>query len=384
VHHVIDALGVGGGAEHSLATLLPRLRDRGIESTVTTLIPRAVPGLRAELVEQGFDVEILDATSWPGRVRALRRRVREVQPDVVHATLVNSCLVARFAGIGSDIPLVNSLVNTSYDPIRIQELGVPGWKLGIVRAVDGFTGRHLVDAFHAITETVRQEGIDVLGLDPAKIVVIPRGRAAQDLGDPGLARRERTRSALGIGPDADVVLAVGRQDHQKGHAGLVHAFARVRAARPDAVLLIAGRDGSATAELHEAIRTEGLEGSDAVRLLGHRTDVADLIAASDLFAFPSLYEGLGCSLIEAMALAVPIVGSDAPAVAEVIEHGHCGVVVPRAADEDLAEALGSLLADPDRRAELGRHGREEFLARYELDRVVDATVALYERVAAKH
>ena len=138
VLHVIDALGVGGGAEHSLAMMLPLLRDRGISSSVACLIPRQ-GGLQKELQEQGFSVEVLPTRSWPGRVRALRRKVIAESPDIVHATLFNSCLAARLACIGLGVARVDSLVNTSYDRVRSARLTVPKWKLWVVRQLDALT-----------------------------------------------------------------------------------------------------------------------------------------------------------------------------------------------------------------------------------------------------
>lgn len=377
VLHVIDALGVGGGAEHSLASLLPRLRDRGVSSSVAVLLPR-VGGLQAQVVEEGFAVDVLPGPGRPGQVRSLRRRIRAERPDLVHATLVNASLVARAATLGTGVPLVNSFVNTTYDPVRVELMGLSRRKLAVVRAVDGLTARHRVDRAHVLTEAVRDEVVHALGVDAARTTVVPRGRDGAQLGIRTPERRARTRRALGIGPEVPVVLNVGRQDAQKGQVALVEAVAALGDEHRDVVLLIAGRPGSATAHLEAAIATSGL--GDRVRLLGHRTDVPDLLGAADVFAFPSWYEGLGCVLIEAMALEVPTIGSDAAAVVEVLEGGALGEVVTRGDGPALTAALHRLLTDPDRGRELARRARTRFLERYDLDRVADATVALYAEV----
>lgn len=380
VLHVIDALGLGGGAEHSLAALLPLLRDRGVESVVVTLVPRAV-GLQGTLRDEGFDVRVLPSMAWPARIRDLRTLVLSEAPDVVHATLFNACLATRLATIGVGIPRLNSLVNTSYDPVRIADLGIAPWKMGVMRRIDGFTARHLVDCFHTLTDAVADEAVDVLGVDRSKITVIPRGRSTAALGRRDQARRHDVRVGLGLEDDVPLVLTMGRQDDQKGHAGLVRAFATVVASHPRAQLLIAGRDGSATPALRQAIAASAVAAH--IHELGHRSDAPDLYAAADIFAFPSLYEGLGCSLIEAMALEAPIVGSDAPAIDEVLEHGELGVVVPRGDDVALGRAISDLLDDPARRGDLGRRGRARFEERYEIDRVADATVELYRSLVSR-
>ncbi len=376
---MIDALGLGGGAEHSMASTLPLLREHGVDSAVRCIHPRE-GGLQAELASHGFDVQVLPGHSWLARARALRQEVRRLSPDVVHATLLHSCLLTRVALIGLGVARIDSLVNTSYDPVRRKILGIPGWKLRIFQAVDGITARHLGGHFHVITETVRAEATDMLGIDPAQITVIGRGRSGALLGDRTPERRAQVRSALGLEPDAPVVLAVGRQDAQKAHDLLVRAFDLVLQSHPDAHLLMAGRPGDATEKLNDAIRDSA--DPERVHLLGHRPDVPDLFATADVFAFPSLYEGLGCSLVEAMALATPIVGSDAPAIAEVLDHGRYGMVVPRQDEVALSEAISSLLDDPARGEALGERARQRFLEHYELDQVVGATVAMYRDVVA--
>lgn len=380
VLHVIDALGVGGGAEHSLVAQLPLLRRLGVTSSVACIFPRE-GGLQADLRAQGFDVEVLPATSWPGRIQTLRRKIEAEAPDLVHATLLSSCLLTRLACVGLRIPQINSLVSTSYDPARVSERTIHPWKLRAVQTIDEFSARNLVEHFHAITDAVRREAIEVLGIEPQRVTVIPRGRSAALLGEASPARRREARWRLGIGEDTPVVLNVGRQDHPKAQDHLIRAFARLQADWPDAVLLIAGREGAATPRIQQALTDAGI--GDAVRLLGHRTDIPDLLAASDVFAFPSLYEGLGCSLIEAMALSTPIVGSDADAIAEVLDGGNYGIVVPRGDEVGLAETMAELLSDPTRRVELARRARGRFLERYELDRVVEATAEMYEAVLAR-
>jgi glycosyltransferase involved in cell wall biosynthesis len=377
VLHVIDALGVGGGAEHALAGMLPLLRERGIESSVACLIPRK-GGLQESLREQGFPVEVLAARSSVGRVRTLRHKVQNEAPDLVHATLFNACLATRFACAGLDVARLDSLVNTSYDPVRTSQLRIPAWKLRGVRMLDGATARQLGGHFHAITETVRDEAIEVLGLSPDRITVIPRGRSAVALGERTPERRQAARARLGLATDAPVLLNVGRQDSQKAQVELVKAFALVLASTPGAVLLIAGREGDASQRLRSTIAQHGL--TNSVRLLGHRRDVADLYVASDLFVFPSHYEGLGSAIIEAMALGVPVVGSDAPAIREVLGHGRYGVIVPRGDVEELSRAVLALLLDSGGRRALRSRARGRFKEAYELQAVAEATVGLYHRI----
>jgi len=375
--HVIDALGLGGGAEQALAVMLPLLRDRGIDSSVVCLIPR-VGGIQERLRGEGFQVEVLGPTTLPGRVAALRSKIAKESPDVVHSTLFNASIVSRLALLRRPERLINSLVNTSYDPIRVQQLGLSPKRLGIVRRVDGFTARARVDRVHAITHAVEAEATAVLGMNPDRVDVIPRGRSVDALSMPKPAEREALRAGLGLGRTTPVVVTVGRQDAQKNQPGLVRAWPRVLDRQPDAVLLLVGREGDATDELVQSIKNVNL--GTHIRLLGHRDDARALIAVADVFAFPSHYEGLGSVLIEAMALGTPIVGSDAPAVAEVLGGGRFGVVTPRGDEAGLARAIVDLLGDPASQSVLTKAARSQFEQYYELGLVADATVDMYERV----
>jgi glycosyltransferase involved in cell wall biosynthesis len=119
----------------------------------------------------------------------------------------------------------------------------------------------------------------------------------------------------------------------------------------------------------------------SVHLLGHRDDVPDLLVAADAFVFPSVFEGLGCAVLEAFALEVPVVASDAPALVEVLEDGALGMLAPRNDPGAFAEAIEQLQRDPTHAQAMAVRAHARFRERYELGAVIDATVLLYERVA---
>ena len=152
---------------------------------------------------------------------------------------------------------------------------------------------------------------------PDKIAVILPGRDADRLGQTTPERRKRARARLGLRDDQYVLVNIGRQDYQKAQRYLLEALASVVRDHRNIVLLVAGRAGDASADLRDLIHDRKLERH--VRLLGHRDDVPDVLAASDLFVFPSLYEGLPGAVIEAMALGLPIVASDIEPVRELVD-----------------------------------------------------------------
>ncbi len=371
---VLNGLGTGG-AERSTAESIEPLRRRGVDVEVACLFRRRV-GVEAQV---DATVHHLDGPNLAHKVAALRRLIRARRPAVVHTAIFEADLAGRLAAARTATPVLTSLVNTSYSPSRHDDPRLRRWKLEAARLVDGGSGRLLTDHFHAITRAVADAAVDHLGLRPERITVIPRGRSRGRLGEPGPERRGTVRHRLGLAEGTPMVLAVGRQEFQKDHVSLVRAFASLRDRGVDARLVLAGRQGSASAELQRAVDASGHERH--IALLGHVDDVPDLLVAADAFAFPSRYEGLGGALIEAMGLGAPIVTTDLAVTREVA--ADAAVYVPPADPGSLGDALAMLLADEDLRADLGARGRRRFATCFELEAIMDRMAELYAQVAAR-
>ena len=173
-----------------------------------------------------------------------------------------------------------------------------------------------------------------------------------------------------------LVLAVGRHDAAKGLDVLIRAVPRLRARVPDVQVLVAGRTGSHSDELLRLVGVMSV--GDVVRFLGHRDDVADLLAAADVLAFPSRREGLPGTLIEALALQCPVVATDLANVVEVM--GGCAAALVPVDDPDaLAAALADALQDPLRVRELAVAGRQRFERMFTIEQSAAGMLAFYER-----
>ncbi|MGH9268216.1 MAG: glycosyltransferase family 4 protein, partial [Acidimicrobiales bacterium] len=338
---VIDSLVASGGAEQSIASIAPELIRRGMQVDVAYLHDR--PGLQPQLSAAGASLFYI--SGGPARaVPRLAELVRRRQVDLVHTTLFEADLAGRLAAFLTGRPCVSSLVNTSYGPEHRNDPGLRAWKVRAAQLADAGTAP-LVNRFHAITEHVADVMAVRLCIRRSRIEVIPRGRDPAALGRRDPARRARARSLLGVHHDVPVLLAAARQEHQKGLDVLVGAMPTVLRSYPDALLLLAGRAGNQTRSLNELIGS--FELGAAVRLLGVRDDIADLMAAADVFVSPSRWEGLGSVLIEALALEVPIVATDLPAIREVVGTGPdpVGTLVPPEEPESLATAVLATLQD---------------------------------------
>ena len=373
---LINSLGQGG-AERSLLDLSERMAtDWGITTQILTM--RQVDHGFGGGLPRNLAVDVLPR-GVPRQLARLRRLLGSGQYDLIWTTLWEADLLGRLAAFRTGIPVLCSLVNTPYDPVRRTDPHVRGWKLDLAHAIDGWSARHLTTHFHAISEAVAEHAVQQLGIRRQSITVIARGRSSKDFEPITEEHRQRIRAALGV-PDHSLALVnVARHEFQKGQKVLVEAMAALRSNGIDVFLVIAGRSGNETASLERLIASHRLEAS--IKLLGDRRDVPEILRASDLFVFPSLYEGLGGALIEAMAAELPIVASRLPAISEVVDE--TAVLVPAGDATALAAGIAGLAQKPDERRRRGSDGRSRFLRHFTLDRVAADMADLLRSVAER-
>ncbi|MFJ1757965.1 glycosyltransferase family 4 protein [Kitasatospora sp. NPDC088134] len=375
VVYVIDSVSRVGGAEQGLVAMAPLLVRSGVELHVAFL-KESPGGFQEELRAAGAGVLPVLRGSRSARVAGLRDEFRRLRPELVHTTLYESDVLGRAAALSVRVPVVSSLVNAAYGPEHLHARGLHPWKVRAAQGVDALTAQG-VRRFHALTEHVADVMAARLRVPRRRIDVVPRGRDVELLGSVTPERRAAVRGRLGLAEDVPVVLAAARQQYQKGLDVLVSAWPRVRAARPDAVLLLAGSRGAETARLEElAGRTSG------VRFLGPRDDVFDLMAAAEVFAVPSRWEGLGSAAMEAMGVGVPLVCADVPALRETAGSEECALLVPPERPEELAAALLRALDGRGEALVRAKAARARFLGRFTLPQVSARMVEFYERALA--
>lgn len=379
--HVINRYGWSGGAESQLSKNLAFFNDANLSHTVVALYDQHEP-LSVRSHSEG-DVEYLfDEEDRPSRAeihRALYRRVREIQPDLIHCTLADSALASRIVGFTTGIPVLESLVNISHEEVRaVDSQAVTSWKLRAHGLIDRTTMK-AVKRFHALTHAVADSWSRQTGIPPQRITVIPRG---VDLSEFDLNRRRQFRSEvrneLEVNADTRILLNTARQEPQKGQRYLLEAMPAVLREFPDCVLVMAGRTGQTSSALDDITRQLGLDSN--VMQVGVRADIPRLLLAADVFVFPSLFEGLGVSLLEAMASAAPSVVTDAPALKEVVEPNEAALVVPIRDSKALSEAVIRILSDQDLAEELGRRGRRSVEDRFRIEDTSAQMETLYREL----
>lgn len=371
VMHVIDSLH-GGGAETSLLEVVPGLASRGVRTSVVTVV--ADDGVLEDRVSAlGITRVRLSRRDPLGLVLELRNVICSERPELLHTTLLFSNLAGRIAAGTVRIPVVTTLANQDYGPEHRANSRYGASAVRAVQAADLITAR-LTTRFHAISADVASVMSRRLRIPRSRIQVIYRGRDPARLGVPTPERRLQMRAELSIDAKTPLVLSVGRLDRQKGVETTVNAFRHLVTRMPDAVLLIAGRPGNAS-----AVVQANAQGSPAVRFLGHRSDVPDLMCAADVLAFPSRWEGLGGTLVEAMALRLPIVASDIAPVAETI--GDVGWPLVRPDDgHALAEGLISVFEGGAVNEAKKDAGQRRFRRLFTVEAAADRMAGFYQDV----
>jgi glycosyltransferase involved in cell wall biosynthesis len=265
----------------------------------------------------------------------------------MHMELLMQVLAARFAGcrrlvmsIHNDEPLYRR------PALRVWFGTLVGWGVRFV----------------AITDHLRQYLIGRVGLPAGSVTTI-------HYGVPVPASRPLTRAEFGLHDGDFVVGFVGRLTAQKNVPLLIRAMAL----RPDVKCLIVG-DGELRPELQ---RLAAELGCANVTFTGAVPDAARIMPLFDVFCLPSIWEGLGVVLLEAMLQDVPIIGSRAGAIPEVLDQGTCGVLIDPASVASLVAAIDALHADPDRRKAFATTARAYALSEYTVRRMGTQTCDLY-------
>jgi glycosyltransferase involved in cell wall biosynthesis len=363
VLYLIDGLGVGG-TEKSLADIVVRLR--ATKPVVCRLFDRTA--LEPELHAAGVDTVNLDVDrrwAFPRAARALRKVMQRRGIDLVHSMLFSSNVLARLVGASLATPVVNTIVSESYSPARLRTMSRGRrFKHRFVRDIDRRTSGYAA-RFIANSESVKRSACQALGLSTSLVDVIPRGR------DPSLFRvprdvgRKLLRDVTGWATDARVVINVGRLVTGKGHGSLFDAFAILSRQDPRARLLLVG-DGPERANIETLARSTGLGSS--IFFAGTSNRVPELLAASDVFAFPSEYEGMPGAVIEAMMAGVPVVASDIDVHHELIDDGETGFIADVRDAGSFARTLADAFSDAGKR--MAAVGRAVAIDRFSIDSVV--------------
>lgn len=351
VVHVVSSLNVGG-MEHFVLRIAAEQRRLGHDASVLALNggPLAEHARRS-----GVPVRVLSGRNALARVLETIAYLGTLRPQVIHPHNPSSL---HYALAGKSV--TGAKLVLTYHGRGLREARTPGageWhRTDAVVSVSEGAVAQLPDAVPSSRVTVIRNGV----------VPTPPARTRDEV------RRELSLNAGLVG------IMVARMDGLKGHDTLVRALAALRGTGRKVTLLVAG-DGAERPKV-EALAQELDLGPESLRFLGFRTDVADLLSASDFFLLPSVTEGLPLSLLEAMTHGLPALATPVGGIPEVIRDGEHGFLVPVHGHAELATAMARLVDDPTLLRTLGDRARRRAADEFSFERMTREYLALYDRL----
>jgi L-malate glycosyltransferase len=356
----IDTARTWRGGQNQVLTTLMGLRALGHRTMLVAhsegeLRQRAAEGL--DLVPLAPKTELDLTAAW-----RLSRLLRQLKPDVIHAHDPHGVAMAALALSMSTQIVKPPLVASRRVDFHLRGNSLSRWKY------------RQVDCFICASEAIRQMLVGD-GVPESRAVTVHEGIDIErvERADPANLHGE-----FWLPHHAPIVGNVAALVPHKGQRHLIDAAKAVVLQMPDIRFIIAG-EGELRPALERQIRDYHLE--KHVLLAGFRPDVLSLHKAFDIFVMSSLTEGLGTSLLDAMAAGKPIVATRAGGIPEVVAHEETGVLVPPRDHDAMAEAIVRLLKDDTLRRKMGDAGRARARSLFSAERMVQNTLNVYQRVA---
>ncbi len=359
VLHIIDSLG-RGGAEQVLVTLLPELRQQGID--VSLVVRGGRMDLASEFEQLGIAVHVLKYRHrWNllGMARELSKIVAREKVNLVHAHLYFSAVATALMRVTrmQNVPTCVTFHNLAYGGANKQ-----GIKLTFRRLLARFLYRFGIDGFFAVSQAVARHYMIKLSLP--RISVIPNPV------DLSIIRKVTIENTQGAGR----IVLPGRIVSEKGHVDFLEALVQLRSTSLFPEVIIAG-DGPLRVQIEDRAQQLGLfKQINFTGSLPHE-EMLRVISKASIVVVPSRFEGFGLTALEAMALGRAVVSSDAGGLPEVV--GDAGILFPASDAKALAEAIAELMSDPARRAELGKKAAERARS-FDLRAVATQQISAYQ------
>ena len=362
VVHIITRFDKGGSAENTFLTVQGLNKDkyeviliRGLaeESLMGPEEAAAVERNLAEAEKSGVKVittpELVRSIQTVNDLKALFALIyifKDERPDIVHTHTSKAGILGRWAAFFTNIKII---IHTPHGHVFWGYFNK--WKTACFILLERLTAL-ITDKIIALTEQEKKDHLHFKIAPDKKFTVIHSGidlTAFSDVQINASAMREK----LGIPPEALVVGTAGRLTPIKGQKYLLEAAAEISKQKPDMFFVFLG-DGELAPELSQIVSSLGIKN---VMFLGWRQDVPEVMSTFDIFVLPSLNEGMGKVLVEAMALGKPIVASNVGGIPDLVTHNRNGLLVPPADVEGLAYGINVLLHDPLKRKEMSNRGK---------------------------
>jgi glycosyltransferase involved in cell wall biosynthesis len=363
---MLSSVAMGGG-ERVVVSLIPYLNQAGVTAELGTLNTRRDSPLADDFARTGIPRHdmgarrMVDFNAW----RRFTEVLRDEKIDLIHShdqdTNIYGALANRL--LGMPVVMTRHVMVEPSDTLK-----------ETVRArLLLWAARYGSDRVVAVSEAVRKKFAEQTGLPLSRIETIYNGIAVEKFAT--RPKRAAKRVEMGWEPDRPIVIMVAVLRRGKGHEVLLEAIPQVKAAIANVQIKLVG-DG----ELNEVLRKQVQPYGDVVEFLGQRTDVPELLGASDVLVLPSWTEALPTVLIEAGAASLPVVATDVGGTAEIVVNGETGYVIPPGSVTEIASKLIDVLQNTDRARIMGERAQVRVAQMFSYEQQARQTVALYERV----
>lgn len=356
--HIITAL-IHGGAERLLVEVVNRVVP---DHDVHVIYFKGEPHMRARLDPR---VSVHHVPLDRRIVGAVRDRVRQIDPDVVHTHLGHADLIGLWATRMLPCRHICTMHNVSFKYDRRDRLFFAAYSLLL---------RHGVPTCQVIciSRTVAEHVRDRLRVPDDRVHLLYNAVPDVEIHDSKGAIREK----LNIAQDVFCILFVGRLSVQKSVDTLIRAAARLHDRMENFVVLVIG-EGSKHDELVQLSADLGI--ADRIQFRGVTNEPEHYFAAADVFVLPSIFEGFSLVVVEAFRASLPVIASRLEGPAELIEDGDNGLLFEPRDEAALSEKLLMLFRDEALRRAMGQRGYQGYRGRYAIETYVQNTIALYER-----
>lgn len=370
---VVHLISSGGfyGAEQVVVTLAKGTSRLGIACTILCFEDARQPNLELfhRAAAAGIDVKRLACRKRVDRSAFfdLINCLRDLEADLLHTHGAKADFYGLMAAKKLNLPIVATLHLWSHTPFIVRFYD---W-------VDAFILRFF-DRVVGVSEAIADEMVKK-GIPRRLIRIIRNGVDLESLVTPGEGTRQETRQELGIKGNVPVVGIVGRLAPEKGHRFFLEAAREVLSLMPEVIFVIVG-GGHLEEELRARASALGIISS--VRFAGVRRDVARFYETFDLLLSSSLREGTPMVLLEAMALARPVIATSVGGVSALVRHNETGLLVPPGDVPLMAQAILDLLQDQARRGRLARAGQRLIREEFSAESMAEAYGRIYEEARA--
>jgi len=363
--HIFKISGIAGSENH-LLTLLPALKDKGLDIVVIMMEnPKLLVdefyqklksvGIKVYRVKIKFNLSILVFNK-------VKNILKTENPNIVHTHLIHGDL---FGILAAKTLGFKKIISSKHNDDSFRN------KL-YIKCLNKFLNKGLSKVI-VISEALKKFSVVVEKISIDRVVVVRYGLDNFELD----LKNKNLRMELGYGENQIVFGIIARLTEQKGHIYLLEAFKNIVKKYNKARLLVVG-DGMLRKQLETIVNNYRID--SFVQFLGRREDTADIYNAIDAFVHPSLWEGFGLVFLEAMSFALPVIATDVSAIPEVVEKNGTGLLVKPKNVEELFIAMEKFINDMDMAKKLGKRGKIRVKEEFSVENMVNKTSKVYLEV----